>query len=593
MAAGIEPAPRGLRQERRRGFLTALAAISVVALTPIAPAGPAQAAPTPNVDAGFGADGVATVAGKPVDAAVDSSGRTHLLTTDANGITRLTTLTPDGAKERESVLPFAGLLATGADSTTMVVAAAQPGVRVHRVGGATTTALANRTIEVVQAVTVRQNGTLIVHAVDQDTNPSTHLLAALKPDGSLDPSWDTDGLLETTDDIRTIAATGNNLLTATSTNVVRYTAAGTPELALHTLPAGFEPSSMSASFITGRSANRMAIVKILPTGARDAAFGVDGLALGAAHECTPTARRAFATSNGATAIGHNADCGASRVYVQRWTVSGKDAGELVVDQVGTQQARGHSSGGPQSGGRTIVTFASAADATSAVRLFHTTAVPAYSPVASTRLLMPTRVGPHREVTLSIRGTNASAVALDVAVARGQAPGGVLAYPAGTRPPAVVTNVHNAGQSATQRIVVPLTSTGQITLRNASNGSAHLAANLVGWYRTNAYFPVPPTRVLNARGMKARSAISFAVAGRAGVPASARTVLVNLSVNGATSAGSLKLTPAGTAVLASHGPNQPGNATTRVTLGTGGRMTVVNNAPTSANVMVDVIGYLKS
>ncbi|TDO32531.1 hypothetical protein C8E87_7996 [Paractinoplanes brasiliensis] len=559
-----------------------LALVAAFGFAALSGAEPAHAAPTPNVDSGFGAGGVVTVPGRSVDTTVDASGRIRLLTTDDQGVTRLTTLTPDGMKEHEAVVPFAGLLATGSDGSAAVVATAPTGIRVHRVGGATTTALDGRPIEAVRAVTVRRNGTLIVQ--------TPHVLVAIKPDGSLDPSWSGDGVVETTEDIRAITATGDHLLTATSTSIVRYSPGGAPETVRFTLPAGFDPYGLSPAFVSGRSANRMAVVKLLPTGAPDPTYGMKGLAVGAAHDCAPAARRAFPTSAGATAIG---ECEAGLVHVQQFTAAGTDAGELVVDQAGTQRALGDSGGGPQPGDRTIVTFASEGSTTSVVRLLPRTVVPAYVPITPGRLLAPTRVGPGKEVDVIVRGTNASAVAIDVAVARGSAPGGVLAYPKGTKPPAVATNLHSTGQSVTQRIVVPFPKNGRITLRNASSGPANLAANLVGWYRAGAYLPVTPTRVLAARGLKAHQAITFAVAGRAGVPATARTVLVNLSVNGVTSAGSLKLSPASRSVLASHGPGRPGNATTRVTLGTGGRMTVVNNAPTSANVTVDVVGYLKS
>ncbi|MBU2670403.1 hypothetical protein KOI35_43565 [Actinoplanes bogorensis] len=222
---------------------------------------------------------------------------------------------------------------------------------------------------------------------------------------------------------------------------------------------------------------------------------------------------------------------------------------------------------------------------------------AYMPVTPTRALLPVQVGPQKEVTFGVRGTNVAAVALDVAVARGRAGGGILAYPAGSRPPAVATNIHNPGQAVTQRLVVPIGRNGRITLRNQSSGSAHLAANLVGWYRVGAYQPVTPARVLETRGLKATTSLTFAVAGHAGVPRTAKTVLVNVSVNGVTSAGSLRLHGAGTvapvSVIATHAAGQPGNATARVSLGTGGGLTVQNNARTSANVTVDVVGYLKS
>ncbi|MBM2614404.1 hypothetical protein JIG36_02380 [Actinoplanes sp. LDG1-06] len=572
---------------------------------------PSQAAATPNVDAGYGTTGITTVAGEPDDTAVDSSGRALLLTTDGSGATRLTRLSVNGAKDGSFgtggtvSLPYGGRLNPNADGSITVVGAtaAQKGIRVHRLGSngvtlADATVLADRTVELVWGVTGRSDGDVIVHGIDQSTDPATHVLAAVRPNATLDPAWGTNGVLTVPGDVRSIRATGNELLALTGTTVRRYTSTGGGPVE-KALPAGLDPFSISVSgsayFVNGRVANRMAAAKFAQSGVLETTFGTGGLATGATtHECTPTARQSTVTASGVYLIGHNMDCGASRVYVQKLSVAGKDTGELVVDQVGTQRSLGRSGGGAQPDGRIVVTFESANGTTSAVRLYPSVVVDPYVPVATARLLAPTQVGPQKQVTVSVTGTNVAAVALDVAVARGRASGGVLVYPTGGKVPAVSTHAHVAGQSVTQRVIVPIGAGGRITLRNASGGSAHLAANLVGWYRTGMYVPLTPVRALSARGLGARKTLTFALPG---VPATARTVMVNVSVNGVTTAGSLKLYPAGaaapTTVLATHAAKQPGNATARVTPGTGRRLTVLNNAPSSGNVTVDVVGYLKN
>ena len=606
---------------RNRRVLAGVGAL-VLGVVAVAVAGPAQAATTPNLDTSFGAAGVVTVAGEPDATVVDSWGRTLLVTEDGSGVARLTRLNVSGAKDTAFgtggavTLPYAGKLTLNDDGSASVVAPgpAQQGIRVHRVSStgttlASTNLLPARAVELVWSLASRDDGDLIVHGIDQDTSPATHLLAAVKPDGTLDSAWGTAGVLALQNDVYAVAATGNSVLALTAGGVRRYNAAGgvDPSFTVTPLPTGFDPHSISVSggayYLSGTSARKMALVKVLTTGALDTTFGSGGMATGTARDCTPTARRAFVTVAGVYAIGHNGDCGASRVYVHRFTTAGVSdpkfgaAGEIVVGE----GSLGGSGGGAQPDGRIVVTFSAANTSTGIARLMPTAPfvpAPAYTPVGTTRVLMPTQVGAQRSVTITVQGTNVAAVSLDVAVARSRASGSVLAYPTGGKVPPVTTHAHVAGQAVTQRITVPLGSGGRITLRNVSSGSSSLAANLVGFYRTSAYVAVPPARVLQARGLGAGKIVSFAVAGRSGVPATgAKEVLVNVWVNGVTRAGSLKLYAAGAAVpaavLASHAAGRPGNASIRVTLGTGGRLTVLNNATSSGNVTVDVVGYLKS
>ncbi|MGK5683003.1 hypothetical protein [Actinoplanes sp. URMC 104] len=586
------------------------------------PGGAALAAATPNVDASYGTAGIATVAGDPSGTAVDAAGRAFLITTDALGDTSLNRLTAGGARDTSFgtggavALPYGGLLNVNTDGSASVVTAGgdQRGLLVHRVSGtgatlASTSVLADRTVETVAGVTGRADGVLIVHGIDRSTSPAAHLLAAVRPDGTLATTWGAGGVVTVRESVHSVAASGTTVAVLTDAGVRRYTAAGIEDSApAAALPTGFQPYAITAAggayLVSGSAAGRMAVVRVLATGASDTGFGSAGMAVGAAHDCTPTGRRSFATAAGVYLIGHG-DCGASQVYVQRFTAAGiadgtfGNGGEVVVDQVGAQRSLGGSGGGAQPDGKVVVTFESANNTASAVRLLPSAVVPApYVPVPTTRVLPATQLGPQKSVTVTIRGTGVAAVALDVAVARGRAAGGVLVHPTGGRVPAAPTNVHVAGQAVTQRLVVPLGSGGRITLRNASGGSAHLAANLVGWYRAGSYVPVTPARILNARGLRGGKTLTFNVAGRVGVPATGvREVLVNVSVNGVTRAGSLKLFPAGArtpaAVVATHAARQPGNATVRVTLGTSGRLTVLNNAAASGNVTVDVVGYLKS
>ncbi|MEU4564311.1 hypothetical protein AB0F72_38510 [Actinoplanes sp. NPDC023936] len=635
------PVLRGLvaSPARRRSTIGGICAAAVAVTVVVAgPGSTSEAATTPQVDAAYGTAGITSVTGDLQSTGVDGSGRALLATTDASGAGRLTRLTASGSTDTSFgtggavSLPFPGLLQTHADGSASVSATTESrrGIRVHRVnasGGtaASATVAANHTVEILVSVSGRPNGGLLVHGIDQNTSPRTHVLAAITAGGGLDTGWGDGGVLtlaeQDEDDVLAVAAAGDRVLTVTGRGVHRYTPSGALDTSFGTvaLPANFETFSISvagdAYLINGRqtgSAQRMAVVRVLAGGTRDTGFGVGGMATGAVHECTPTARRSFATSAGVYLIGHNGDCGASRVYVHRLTARGTSdttfgvAGEVIVDQVGARRSMGGSGGAPQPDGKLVVTFRSDGGTTSAVRLLPAAvAVPApYVAVRATRLLAPKEVAARKTVTVTVGGkagvpaSGVAAVAVDVRVERTRAAGGVIAYPTGGKVPSLTTHAHVTGQAVTQRITVPLGSAGRITLQNASSGAALLSATVAGYYRSGAYIPVAPARLLTAKNLGGGKTATVAVGGKAGVPAAGATrVLVNVSVSGVSKAGSLKLYPAGapapSAVIAAHAAKQPGSAGVSTALGAGGKLTVLNNAGAAGTVTVDVVGYLKN
>ena len=632
------PVVRGLTGSaaRRRSTIGGLTAAAVaVAVVVAGPEATSQAATTPNVDPTYGSAGRTTLPGNPSGSTVDAAGRTLTATSDGTGA-RLTRLTAAGARDTTFGaggtvgLPYAGRVVAGPDGSATVVATdeSEQGLRFHRVSAtgataASTTVLADRRVELVVGAARRADGVTIVHGIDQNSQPTAHLLVAITPAGTLATGWGTGGVLTVQDDyVFGIAAAGDTVLTVGEAGVRRYTAAGAREAGFGpvALPATFEPSAIDVSggayFVNGMlkgTAKRMATVKVLPTGVRDTSFGDAGMAVGAVHDCTPSGTRSFVTAAGVYLIGDNDDCGASRVYVHRFTAAGASdprfgtAGEVVVDQVGARRSMGGGDGGAQPDGKVLVTFESDGPTASVVRLLPAAAAPPapapYVTLTPTRLLGPAEVGARRSVTLTVRGrggvpaTGVAAVTLDVTVARTRASGGIVAYPTGGRVPATATHAHAAGQAAAQRLTVPLGTAGRVTVQNASGGSALLAMNVVGYHRTGSYVPVAPARVLAVRGLGAGKATAFPVTGRAGVPATGvGAVLVNVTVSGVSRAGSLKLYPTGAAVpaqvLATHAAGLPGNAGIRVTPGTGGRLTVLNNATAPGTVTVDVVGYVR-
>jgi len=118
----------------------------------------------------------------------------------------------------------------------------------------------------------------------------------------------------------------------------------------------------------------------------------------------------------------------------------------------------------------------------------------------------------------------------------------------------------------------------------------------------AFFFVTPCRLADTRGAEG-PALSpgpdrvFAVAGRCGVPATARAASVNLTVTAPTQAGNLRLYAAGTPLPLASAINYVGNQTRAnnaiVPLGAGGQIAVrLDQAAGSVHVILDVNGYVE-
>jgi uncharacterized delta-60 repeat protein len=596
------------------------------------PSATAQAAPTANVDATYGTAGLTTLAGDLSGSTVDATGRVVLVTSDrATGSATLTRLTAAGAKDPEFgaggsvALPFAGAINANADGSISVVAVpeSQEGITVHRVSSTghsatTDTVLAGVPMEMVWNVAERANGDLIVYAYNQETSPPEHHVVAIGPDGALNPAWGSGGdLLVTDEGLYAVATAGDTVVMATwAGKVRRYTATGTADTGFGevALPDDFGPRTVhvagDAYYVGGRAlgaAGRMAVVKVLADGSVDTTFGTAGLAVGATHPCTPSARRAFVTSGGVYLIGHHTDCGASRIYVERFTTAGVAdtsfgiGGEIVVDQIGAETTDTPGGGGPQPDGRILVTFGTMSENTGVTRLLPVRTNP-YVALTGTKLLSGYAIGARKSAMIAVRGrgglpvTGVAAVALNVTVSRTTRAGGLLVYPTGDTLPTVYTHAHDAGQSAYQRLILPLGTDGRVTLLNKSGGTADLTVAVVGYYRTGGYLPVTPSRLVNST-VAAHRSMTVVISGSGGVPSGGmQAVTLNVTVRG-TAAGDLKVYPAGgtvpTRTVAPHTAGHPGAAGVTVAPGDNGQVTFVNNSAKPATITADIAGYLPS
>ncbi|CAB4860597.1 unannotated protein [freshwater metagenome] len=148
--------------------------------------------------------------------------------------------------------------------------------------------------------------------------------------------------------------------------------------------------------------------------------------------------------------------------------------------------------------------------------------------------------------------DASAIALNVtAIGIGQ--GYITVYPCGTKPATSNLNV-SAGKVISNSVITRLSDAGTICIYNQS--ATHLIVDVSAVLSADAFVPVAtPARLLDTRpyptvdsqmsgigAMKAGDILTVQVAGRGGMSPTARTAVLNVTVDGATASGWLTVWP---------------------------------------------------
>jgi alpha-tubulin suppressor-like RCC1 family protein len=250
----------------------------------------------------------------------------------------------------------------------------------------------------------------------------------------------------------------------------------------------------------------------------------------------------------------------------------------------------------------------------------------YQPVTPARLL-ETRVGdglttidgisqgegtrPAQYVTTLVVGRrggvpeDASAVVLNVAAAGASGNGYATVYPCDRTQPVAASLNMSVGRAVSNMVVAAVSSSGSVCLFNSQ--ATELIVDVVGFVPRNAPFSaISPARLFESRsgqlptidgadsGVGRRGAGQVTVvkvAGRAGVPASADAVSLNVTIVGAPAAGYATVYPCGerpnAASIAYTGPNATPNA---VVSGVDASGNVCVYTHTSADLVVDVNGY---
>lgn len=194
-----------------------------------------------------------------------------------------------------------------------------------------------------------------------------------------------------------------------------------------------------------------------------------------------------------------------------------------------------------------------------------------------------------------------------------ATGSLLAWPAGeTAPSAPNFYFYAASRFTSSASTVRLSSTGEITFKNASAGTVRILVDVTGYYTDsssqasgNRFVPLKQSRVIDTRNkigvttntpVPANSAITVTIAGKGGLPAAASVTaaVLNITAWAPTGTGGWTVYPGGSArPSAYHGNFGAGKSYTNsavVQLSSAGQLTLFNVSSGTTHYTVDVVGY---
>ena len=243
--------------------------------------------------------------------------------------------------------------------------------------------------------------------------------------------------------------------------------------------------------------------------------------------------------------------------------------------------------------------------------------PAYVPLAPMRLLdTRTGTGGHtgpvagrHSVDVSVTGvagipsTGVAAVVLNVTATAPSAGGYVTVYPTGAPLPTASSLNYAKGQTIANQVVSGVGSGGKVRLYTYS--TTHLIADVAGYYPTGGGYEAlaAPSRIVDTRSglgapkapIGSRHTLAVQVSGKAGVPADAAAVVLNVTATGSSSGGYLTVFPAGAARSTASNINYTKGQTIAgmvlARLGTGGKVDVYAYGAT--HIVVDVQGWIPS
>jgi hypothetical protein len=250
----------------------------------------------------------------------------------------------------------------------------------------------------------------------------------------------------------------------------------------------------------------------------------------------------------------------------------------------------------------------------------------YNPVVPARVLdtrtgnggFSVPVGPGQTINVQvggragsgIPGSGVSAVVLNVTATGATAPSYLSIYPMGASRPQASNLNFLTGQTVPNRVIVKVginsqtSSSGWVSIYNGA-GSVNVVADVGGWFTDGtdplatgaAFVGMTPTRLIDTRNGRgpigAGGTLMLPIAGQNGVPATAKAVVLNVTVTNSTAPSFLTVWPDGaTQPLASDlnylaGMTVPNLVVVEV--GTSGAVDFYNGVG-STDVIVDIVGW---
>jgi hypothetical protein len=244
-------------------------------------------------------------------------------------------------------------------------------------------------------------------------------------------------------------------------------------------------------------------------------------------------------------------------------------------------------------------------ATPSVRLLDTRSTPPVGQLAA---------GAIRNLTVAgVAGVpaDATAVVLNVAAVNPVGNGHLRVFPAGTALPTASVLNFNTGKNTPNRVIVKVGAANQISIY--AGNTTHVLVDIAGYFELDdskqQYTPTPtPTNIgtLTVPGAvvnnPAASTVNFDVLATGGIPSygpisAVTTVAVNVLAENPTSAGHLRVFPAGSALPSSSTNNfVAGDSRSNLVLvspGTDGKISVYNASAGPVTVRVSTVGYFTS
>ena len=250
----------------------------------------------------------------------------------------------------------------------------------------------------------------------------------------------------------------------------------------------------------------------------------------------------------------------------------------------------------------------------------------YRPLPPTRLL-DTRSGQgaakhavsagglvHLPVTghAGIPATGVAAVAVNLTVTGATGAGYLRAWGDGLPEPATSNLNYLPGRSTASLAIVPVGADGRIVLRNGSTGTAHLIADVTGYYLNGraltpgAYTPLPAARLLDTRtglgaanqAVPAGATVRLHVTGTRGVPTTGvSAAALTVTAVSPHRAGHVDVYPDGRARPTASTVNFPAGRTVAnlavTAVGSGGYVDLYNASPGTVQLVADVTGYYRA